>query len=228
MSVEHVDSRFYQVSKPDSLAERMVIASREAMYRDFMRIVQPSPTATILDVGVSDVINDAANMLERRYPYPDRLVAAGLGLASDFKVAYPNVEYMQIVAGETLPYEVGQFSIATANAVLEHVGSAEAQARFVAELLRVANAVFLTVPNRFFPVEHHTGIPVLHWLDRTFDMACRVTGKGEWAQPENLILMTRGRLAALFADVRADLGYTGIKIGPFSSNLYAYASKTPL
>ncbi len=226
MSDEHVDSRFYQVSKPDSLVERMVTVARDAIYRDFIRLVQPSPTATILDVGASDVINDAANMLEQKYPYPERLVAAGLGSPSDFRAAYPNIEYVQIVAGESLPFADRHFDITTSNAVLEHVGSAEAQAWFLSELQRVSSAVFLTVPNRFFPFEHHTGIPLLHWVDRTFDMACRITGKREWARRENLILMTRHRLAKLFAGKNAEIGYTGIRIGPFSSNLYAYAGRT--
>ena len=45
----------------------------------------------------------------------------------------------------------------------------------------------------------------------------------EWAQKENLILMTRRRLwelAAPLSDRSAAVGYTGLLMGPFSSNLF--------
>jgi hypothetical protein len=35
--------------------------------------------------------------------------------------------------------------------------------RFVGDVPRVARKLFITVPNRFSPVEHHTTIPPLHW-----------------------------------------------------------------
>ena len=226
MSDHAIDRRFYQVARPDTLVERVVIAAREAIYRDFVRIARPTRATTILDVGVSDVITDAANMLEQRYPYPEKLVAAGLGSASDFDRAYPGVRYVQIAPGRPLPYADNHFDIATSNAVLEHVGSREAQAWFAAELVRVSRAVFLTVPNRFFPVEHHTGLPFLHWLQPLFTASCRLTGKDEWSDPANLILMTSRRLRALFAGTGAAIGHTGLRLGPFSSNLYAYATKS--
>jgi hypothetical protein len=56
--------------------------------------------------------------------------------------------------------------------VLEPVGSERHQLSFVREPVRVAGKVFITVPNRHFPVEHHTAIPLLHFWTRTFDLAC--------------------------------------------------------
>ena len=124
------------------------------------------------------------------------------------------------LAGEPLPFADRHFDIATSNAVLEHVGSHAAQVTFVTELTRVARCVFITVPHRFFPAEHHTSIPFLHWNNSTFALACRVLGKQEWADPANLILMTRRRLRLLCPGQDARIGMTGIRLGPFSSNLY--------
>ncbi len=161
-------------------------------------------------------------MLEQQYPFPDRLTAAGLGAPSAFQFAHPEINYVQIVPGQALPFPDQHFSIATSNAVLEHVGSTDAQAWFISELTRVARSLFLTVPHRFFPIEHHTGLPLLHWSDWTFAQACRATGKGEWAEQANLILMSRRRLAKLFTDYSARIGYTGLSLGPLSSNLYVH------
>ncbi len=218
-----VDGRFYQVAKPRSAGERLTIAARQRIYADFVKHSHPTVDDRILDVGVSDIINDAANVLERKYPYPDRITAVGLGEGGGFYDAFPQVAYHRIDANRPLPFADKAFDIAVSNAVLEHVGSEPNQVQFVREMVRVANRVFITVPNRLFPVEHHTAIPVLHFWTRTFEMACRALDKAEWADPQNLILMLRDRLIALAPEgVEPVFGYTGIRLGWFSSNLFLY------
>ena len=220
-NAEHVDSKYYQAVPPRSLGERLTIAARDRIYDDFMRCCRPVPDDTILDIGVSDVVNDAANMLERKYPYPDRITALGLGEGAEFRAAYPKTRYVRIEPNQRLPFADKSFTIATSNAVLEHVGSASHQALFVSELMRVAHKVFISVPHRYFPVEHHTGIPFLHFWDRTFATACRYLDKSEWADERNLILMSRDRLKFL-GPPHAVIATTGLKLGPLSSNLMLF------
>jgi len=220
MSSQYVDERYYEATPPRSLGERVVIAARDRIYYHFISACQPDEAATILDVGVSDVINDAANVLERRYPHAERITALGLGDGHAFRAEFPKTRYCQILPNEPLPFADDSFDIATSNAVLEHVGGEQMQARFIAELTRVATLVHITVPHRYFPVEHHTALPFVHYLDSTFRLACRLTGKTSWTDPANLILMTRARLRNLLPEgVDARIGYTGLRLGPMSSNL---------
>jgi len=224
MTEAPIDGRYYQVARPGSIAERLVVLARDRVFQDFMRLAAPDARSSILDVGVSDVVGEAANVLERKYPYLDRVTAVGLGEAQQFRAAFPSVAYRQIAAGQALPFADASFDIATSNAVLEHVGSVAAQGTFLAELVRVARVVFVSVPHRYFPVEHHTGIPLLHWTDAGFAAACRLLGKREWVEPANLIMMTASglrRLGEAAAGGRAmRVGSTGIPLGAFSSNLY--------
>ena len=214
-----VDQRYYQVVPP--LGERLLIVARDRIYHDLMRHCRPRPADTILDVGVSDVVTDATNMLERKYPHPDRITAVGLGDGQALRSAYPQVAYRQIEANRPLPFADRAFDMAVSNAVLEHVGSPPNQAAFVRELSRVARRVFICVPNRYFPVEHHTAIPLLHFWDRMFGPACRWFGKTEWADERNLILMSWKRLAELApAGTMPVIGHTGFRLGRFSSNLF--------
>jgi hypothetical protein len=203
-----------------------MVMARDKIYDDFVRVSSPEADDTILDIGVSDVINDAANVLERRYPFPRKITAVGLSPGDDFKAEFPSVTYRQVRQESPLPFGNGAFDIVTSNAVLEHAGSPENQRRMLGEMVRVGRRVFLTVPSRFFPVEHHTAIPLLHWTDLSFSMACRAFGKQEWARPENLILMSRRSLEAVCpAGVSAKIAFTGICLGPFSSNLYMYLAR---
>jgi hypothetical protein len=133
-----VDGKYYEVARSHSLAERLTARARDRIYADFLRLCAPDPADSILDVGVSDVVGDAANVLERLYPYPDRITATGLGAGNDFRVSFPAVAYRQVVPNQLLPFADDSFAIAASNAVLEHVGSIANQRFFITELLRVA------------------------------------------------------------------------------------------
>lgn len=219
----YVDQKYYEVTRPKSLAERILIAARDRIYADFLRLCRPEAHETIVDVGVSDVINDGANVLERKYPNRQSITGLGIGEGQAFRNAYPDVKYVQIEANRRLPFADNAFDIAVSNAVVEHVGSPQNQAFFIRELMRIAGRAFITVPYRFFPIEHHTSFPFLHYHDATFRLACRWLNKEEWSKQENLILMTERRLQeALPLEANALIGFTGVLLGPLSSNLFVY------
>ena len=215
------DEKYYKVTPRNSLAYNLMIKARANIYKDFLAKCNPKPSDKIIDVGISDVVNDAANLLERNYPYHQNLTAVGLGKAEDFCCKFPEINYQQITPGKPLPFSGQQFDIAFSNAVLEHVGSQHLQRFFIEDLLRISRKVFIVVPNRYFLIEHHTGIPLLHWLDVTHTVSCHLIGETEWASKENLILISRRHLLDLcpFPN-QSTCGYTGLNLGPFSSNLY--------
>lgn len=215
-----VDSIYYRDGASLPLSRQLMKTAREAMYALFVREMQPNARTTILDLGVSDEENDQANMLEKLHPYLSKITCAGLGDGHNVRAAYPEVSYVRISAGEKLPFPDKSFDIVCSNAVLEHVGGAEGRRFFLREAIRVAHAVFVTVPNRWFPVEHHTGVPLAHFSRRLFRSALKRTGMAHWADPANLDFLDKNLLIEEWpGPVPPKIVHTGVNLGPFSSNL---------
>ncbi len=143
--------------------------SRERKLRLFMGLLAPGPGTSVVDVGVTDSGLAGAygtdNFLEAGYPWPERITAVGVTGLERFGAAFPQVRRV-VADGRALPFADGEIDVGFSNAVVEHVGGREDQLAFVQELCRVAGRVFVTTPNRWFPVEVHTLLPLVHWLPR--------------------------------------------------------------
>jgi SAM-dependent methyltransferase len=177
------------------LADAISIRSRRRKLALFLDEMRPDAATTVLDIGVDEIsLGEAGgqggctthNLLEERYPWPEQLTALGLHDGARFRERYPRIAYVQGDAC-ALPFPDGSFDVVHSNAVIEHVGGRERQAAFVREALRVGRRVFLTTPNRWFPVEVHTKLPLVHWLPaslaaRAYDLA----GKS-WARENHLL-----------------------------------------
>jgi SAM-dependent methyltransferase len=202
------------------LVDAVSLRSRKRKLRLFLEELEPSAQTTVLDVGVDEVGFGGSggqagcgthNFFEELYPWPERITALGLHTGEGFARAYPHIPYVQGDAC-ALPFADGAFDVVFSNAVVEHVGGEERQRAFVAEALRVGRRVFLTTPNRWFPVEVHTRLPLVHWLPdplahRAYDLARR-----PWAKDNRLL--GPGDLRALFpGPVRVvNLGLTLVAI----------------
>jgi SAM-dependent methyltransferase len=185
-------------------ADAVSLRSRRRKLRLFLEEMRPTATTTVLDVGVDEVGFGGAggqegctthNFFEELYPWRERIIAVGLHEGVGFRERYPQIAYVQ-ADGCALPFPDRAFDITFSNAVIEHVGGPERQAAFVREALRVSDRVFLTTPNRWFPIEVHTRLPLVHWLpegaaNRAYDVA-----RKPWAKENHLL--SAGDFRALF------------------------------
>ena len=152
----------YNVANAGGFTDRVSTHVRRKMYARFID-TGVEADHTILDVGVtSDRDQLASNYLEAWHPWKDRITACGIDDASFLEEVYPGLRFVP-ADGKDLPFADGAFDWVHSSAVLEHVGSAAEQAKFVSELYRVCRkGIFITTPNRWFPVEFHTEIGRAH------------------------------------------------------------------
>ena len=183
------------------LTDAISLRSRQRKLQLLLDELRPTADTTVLDVGADELGFgegggcSTLNFFEEHYPWPERITALGLHDGSAFTSRYPDIAYVQGDACE-LPFADGQFDVVFSNAVIEHVGGRARQRQFVSEALRVGRRVFITTPNRRFPIEVHTRLPLVHWLpDALSHPVYRATGN---AAATDLHLLTRSSLASLF------------------------------
>ncbi len=194
----------YNAAAPDSLAVRVGLRVRHQMFDEFMRRLGPGPEDTVLDVGVTtDQTYSVSNYFEALYPHKAKITATGLGDASFLEAVYPGLVYVPADA-TNLSFEDGTFDFVHSSAVLEHVGCFENQVKMIKECTRVARrGICLTTPNRWFPIEFHTQLPLVHWLPMPIARGVmRRLGYGFFAAEENLNLLSRGRIHEAVAGIK--------------------------
>jgi SAM-dependent methyltransferase len=177
------------------------LRSRKRKLRLLLDELQPTADTTVLDVGADELAFGEGvgcrtlNFLEELYPWQERITGLGLHDGARFRARYPDIRYVQGDAC-ALPFADGEFDIVFSNAVIEHVGGRERQRQLVSEALRVGRRVFITTPNRRFPVEVHTRLPFVHWLPgRVADRVYDASGNGF---AKEIHLLSKSAFEALF------------------------------
>jgi len=150
----------------DRLKNAVAFALRRRMFNIFMQTVMPRPQARVADFGVSGHRDHPVHQFfESLYPYPDHVTAIGQTSEDGawYSEAFPGLRYLEADL-RFIPLPDNYFDAGLCNAVVEHAGTRDEQAALVQEVCRVCRAVVFTTPNRGFPVELHTFLPLIHWL----------------------------------------------------------------
>lgn len=175
---------------------RVMAVSRQKKLDHFYTLCREGQT--VLDVGVSAEHARALpgrNYFLKNYRFADDTYT-GLGVQdlSGMQALFPGKRFVQY-GGGTFPFADKAFDWTFSNAVVEHVGYEEDQLAFINELMRVSDNVFFTTPAKYFPVEAHTNVLLLHWNNPVFYSYCRT--RHPWANQRSLFLLSLPRLERL-------------------------------
>jgi SAM-dependent methyltransferase len=185
------------------VAERVSRRAREQRRRRFRRLVAPAPGERLVDVGCGQ---GGLAALE------PELDVTGVDRTPWPSYAGP---FVQADASE-LPFADGEFDVVYSNSLLEHVVEPERRRRAAGEIRRVGRRYFVQTPNRWFPVEPHALLPLVHWLPRP--LGRRLWPLGVSPHPyEGTRLIGARELRELFPDARI----VRERLGPLTKSLLA-------
>jgi len=222
------DKDYFKRALTFPVFDKIAFSARRKIFDIFISSTSPKTEESILDIGVFAGSEDPnQNFLEYLYKDPSRITAVGIDDASFLERQYPGLKFIKIESGKALPFRDDQFDIAFSSAVIEHVGSRRQQEFFILEALRVSKRLFLTTPNKFYPVEFHTRLPLVHWLPQKFFAAVlKKIGLTFYSNESNLNLLSKKDLLALLPDrYRSKAELISFRLFGITSNLILIIKK---
>jgi len=212
----------YSSGKEQSWRDRAELSARMKIYNAMASKIPLDDLDSIIDVGATaDSKKDSSNFFEKTYPYPERITALSDQDASWMTDVWQGLKFVQ---GDALkmPFDDKTFDLAFSSAVIEHVGSRDNQAAFIRECIRVSKKyVFITTPNKYYPIELHTVLPLIHWLPaKIYRRILRILGKSFFASEDNLNLLSKRDIAVMMKGIKG-VRYTidTIRFLGFKSNI---------
>ncbi len=148
--------------------------SRSRKLRRFYDLFRPTANDRVLDIGGECDPTGSSVQLCDSYRWKCRLTVLNLDRSALhlIKESYPEVI---TVAGDArrLPFADKSFDIIFSNAVIEHLYTWDNQEAMAREIQRVGKRWFVATPNRWYPFEFHSRLPLVSWFPTP--LRCRLT-----------------------------------------------------
>ncbi len=220
MNVDHLTAPVTREDNRLARAQRFIARrSRSKRAQFFVHLLSPHTAASILDLGGGRGRHFPTHLPELR----NVCIADHNPAALAFARQRFGFETVLLDATERLPFSDKEFDIVFCSSVIEHVTgpkdlavdlfkrdgyafrtiSSEHQKRFAAEIRRIGKRYFVQTPNRYFPVEVHSWLPMLGYLPTHLQWAVMSITNRFWPrrdQRPDWSLLTYKEVQDLFPD----------------------------
>ena len=146
---------------------------------------------SLLDVGTTPVFDEYNNILLHNFKNRKNITSISNLDCSSLKKKFTKVKFIKGDARK-MKFRDNSFDTVYSSATIEHVGSRSNQKKFVKECYRVSRKdVFISTPNKFYPIEFHTKLPLLHFLPlKIYRKILFHLGYSFFSKEKNLNLLT--------------------------------------
>lgn len=219
----------YTIQHHIEFINQLSLKVRKKIFAYLEQLVDCSILQNVIDVGVTaDQQHLGNNFFENLFPNPGKIIALSDQDASWMEKQYKGIKFI-FGDGRKMPFEDNTFDLVFSSAVIEHVGNFEQQCLFIQECYRVSRKhVFLTTPNRWYPIEFHTILPVIHWLPRNIHRSVlKFLGHNIFSQEQHLNLLSYADLKKFCQQLSINTYHINhVSLLGFPSNLLLYIKKS--
>jgi len=218
---------WFKIPLLDKFLVKILLRLRNFFFTVFEDNIVYTKDTKVLDIGTTGVITDQDNIFVKKFKYKKNLTCLSDQNLDNLKYIYPEITFVQS-DGRNTGLNDNSFDVVHSNATIEHVGTSEDQINFLKECVRVSKKyVFLQTPNKFFPIEFHTKIPLLHFLpDFIFRNILKVIGMKYYSDIKNLNLLSQKDLLKFLKILNInDYKIIKCKLLFFTSNLILIIKK---
>ena len=180
-----------------------------------------------LDIGTtSDDKNASSNIVIKNIKNIDKFKCISDQMVNS---NFFNKKLKKSITEEFSENELHEFSsdLVISNATIEHVGGELKQKKMIENIIKLTKKIFIiTTPNRFYPIELHTKIPLIHWLPKsTYRKILKFLGLSFYANEENLNLLSANELKKMLNNQKITYEIKFLKLMFFKSNIIIIGKK---
>ena len=187
---ESKNSIFYKFIK------KIILDAREKFFNHFKNSTEYNDDLSLLDIGTTPSLDNEQNIILEKTKNNKNITCLSDQDCNNLEKKYPNIKNFIIGNGINTDFKDMSFDIVHSNATIEHVGSYDNQISFIKEAWRISkNYVFIQTPNRFYPIDFHTNLPLIHWLPKKIHRKIlKFIGLNFYSIEENLNLLSESNL----------------------------------
>lgn len=179
----------------ENFFQKILLFNRIKILRIFDSAVKVKKTHKILDVGGSPLDIESENLFLKKFKNHKYFTCLSNQSLGSLKKKYKNFSF-HVGDGRRMKFKNNSFDIVHSSATIEHVGNDVMQKKFIAECLRVSREfVFITTPNKYYPIDFHTKIPFLHYLPhKIYSGILKLLGDNFFRYKKNLNLISTKKI----------------------------------
>ena len=200
-----INKKNYWVQLPylDKILKLILLKNRINIFNIFLENVKFNKNSKILDVGTTPILEPHENIIFYQYKWKNNITGFSNQDCNILKKKFKTNKFIKGDA-KNINLKKNKFDISYCSATIEHVGSYKNQKKLISELYRISrNYVFLTTPNRSFPIDFHTKLPIIHLLPKKIHRKILKFFKlNYFASEKNLNLLFSKDIARICSDLK--------------------------
>lgn len=176
--------------------KKITLNARNKFFEYFKNSTAYDENKSILDIGTTPSLDEEQNIILTKTINNNNITCLSNQDCKKLSKKYNNIKEFIIGDATKINFQNNSFDIVHSNATIEHVGSYQNQISLIRETFRVSKKyVFIQTPNRFYPIDFHTTLPLIHWLPKNIHRKIlKFLGLNFYASEENLNLLSENDL----------------------------------
>lgn len=175
----------------DFYLKKILYFNRQKIHEIFLKETNYNSESTLIDIGTSNTEDYNHNIILQKTTNNKNIYCLSNTKLDKIVNKYSNVKRFYHADGKNTGLENESFDIVYSSATIEHLGGFNNQVKFIHELNRLSKKkIFITTPNRYYPIDFHTKLPFIHWLPKKIHrIILSILGLNFYAKESNLNLL---------------------------------------
>ena len=200
-----------------SFIDKIVKNKRNKFFEFIKSKIKVENLKSYLDIGTTeDTVSESSNYLNKKFDFIT--THKSISDQNIKNTRFSNILKKSITQTFSIE-EIEEFKsdLVISNATIEHVGSKINQMKMIENMIELTKKYLIVqTVNRYFPIETHTKIPLLHFLpNNIYRKIYRFVGFKYHSLEENLNLLSFNDIDRIFINFNKKIDYKIFKISTF-------------